>query len=148
MGKWNVNRNGPNWLMDRDGKVVGYRDTRGGEYLLSQTSGVWGASDGLNNVVAGSPPIPVSASFVVTAEDDGKIFDCTTALTVTYPLGLTPRPNIAYIPPPSGNLSIAVSGGATLNGATATLTRTRLSNPAGVGVVAYSESDGYGVSGG
>lgn len=91
--------------------------------------------------------VPVTASFTVAATDDGKVFAFTTAATATIPAGLSPRPNFIVIPPPSGNASIAVSGGAQVNGATATLTRSRASNFAGVAVVPYSDSDGYGVNG-
>lgn len=89
----------------------------------------------------------VSTSFTLTAADDGKVINCTTALTITIPAALSPRPNIAVIPPASGNVSIAVTGGAQINGATTTLTRARAGNPAGFVIQPYSESDGYGVSG-
>ena len=89
----------------------------------------------------------VGANFTLSETDDGQVFNCTTAITATIPAGLTPRPSVAFIPPPTGNLSIAVSGGANLNGATTTLTRNRASNPAGVAVMPYVDSDGYGVSG-
>jgi len=89
----------------------------------------------------------VGSSFTLTEADDGQVFNCTAALTVTIPAGLTPRPAVAIIPPPSGNLSIAVSGGAQINGATTTLTRSRASNLAGVAVQPYVDADGYGVSG-
>lgn len=96
---------------------------------------------------ADSVPIQVGTSFALSAADDGRVFACTAALTVTIPAGLTPRPAVAIIPPPSGNLSIAVSGGAQINGATTTLTRSRASNLAGVAVQPYVDADGYGVSG-
>lgn len=94
-----------------------------------------------------SVPVTLSANYTVTADDDGVIFTCTTALTITVPASLSPRPSFIVNPPASGNASIAVSGGANINGATTTLTRSRASNPAGIAVVAYAESDGYGVSG-
>ena len=97
--------------------------------------------------VVAAPILTLSADRTITASDDGLQFNCTTALTVTFPELLSPRPNVTISPPPTGNLSIARSGAATLNGAGTTLTRSRASNPAGVAVVAYAESDGYGVSG-
>lgn len=49
MGKWKVDRNGPNWLMDSIGRLIGYRDTRGGEHLIAQSDQLWGAADGLED---------------------------------------------------------------------------------------------------
>lgn len=89
----------------------------------------------------------LSSAYQISKDDDGKTFNCTTALTITIPASLSPRPSFIVNPPASGNVSIAVSGGANINGATTTLTRSRASNVAGVAVVAYAESDGYGVSG-
>lgn len=106
-----------------------------------------GVSPTLDYKPDGGKSIPISASRTVIAEDDGLVFACTTALTITIPAALSPRPNIAVIPPASGNVSIAVSGGAQINGATTTLTRARAGNPAGFVIQPYSEADGYGVSG-
>lgn len=92
-------------------------------------------------------PITLTGDRTITADDDGAVFACSTALTLTIPAGLSPRPSFVADPPPTGNLSIAVSGATTINGATTTLTRTRASNPAGVGVLAHQDSDSYGVSG-
>lgn len=99
------------------------------------------------DVAPGGSGIPVASSFSLTSADDGKVFSCTAALTITIQATLSPRPSVIVIPPPSGNVSIAVSGGAKLNGATTTLTRSRASNLAGVAVVPYVDADGYGVSG-
>ncbi len=99
------------------------------------------------DVAPGGAGIPVASSFSLTSADDGKVFACTAALTITIQAALSPRPSVVVIPPPSGNVSIAVSGGAQLNGATTTLTRSRASNLAGVAVVPYVDADGYGVSG-
>lgn len=46
MAKWNVNRNGPNWLMDAIGRIYGYRDKRGGEYAIPQIAGNWDDAEG------------------------------------------------------------------------------------------------------
>jgi hypothetical protein len=91
--------------------------------------------------------VPVAASFTLQAEDDGAVFAASAALTMTIPAGLSPRPNVILIPPASGDVSIAVSGGAQINGATTTLTRSRANNRGGFLVQPYAESDGYGVSG-
>lgn len=90
---------------------------------------------------------PLYGDYVVKASDDGQVFNCTTALTITIPAALLTRPSFVVIPPSSGNASIAVTGGAQINGATSTLTRSRANNAAGIAVVAYTDSDGYGVSG-
>ena len=91
--------------------------------------------------------VPLSTDTTIRADDDGIAFQCTTALTITIPASLSPRPSFIVNPPAADNASIAVSGGANINGATTTLTRSRASNVAGVAVVPYAESDGYGVSG-
>ncbi len=95
----------------------------------------------------GGVAIPLRNDIVLSRADDQKIYACMTALTVTVPAGISPRPSAVFIPPATGNLSIATSGGAQINGATTTLTRGRSSNPAGIVIQPYAESDGYGVSG-
>lgn len=82
----------------------------------------------------------------ITAEDNAKFLAPTGSLTYTIPAGLDPMPSFTVDCPASGTVSIARSGGATLNGAGTTLTRTRASNPVGFVVLAH-ESDAYGVSG-
>ena len=146
VAKWNINRSGPQWLMDAIGRVIGYRDARGGEYLMAQSTGIWGDAEAFENV-GSNTPVDKAASFSLAATDDGKVFNCTAALTITIPAGLATRPQFAVMAPPTGNVSIAVTGGALVNGATTTLTRARSANVAGFVVSPYSESDGYGVSG-
>lgn len=82
----------------------------------------------------------------ITSEDNAKFLAPTGSLTYTIPAGLDPMPSFTVDCPVSGTVSIARSGGATLNGAGTTLTRTRASNPVGFVVLAH-ESDAYGVSG-
>ena len=89
----------------------------------------------------------LSSDYTVTAADDQKQFTCTTALTITVPELLSPRPSFIVNAPPTGNVSLDPTGAAQLNGATTTLTRSRADNYAGFVVMAYAESDGYGVSG-
>lgn len=91
--------------------------------------------------------IPLTENTTMRASDDGLVFRCTTALTITVPELLAPRPNMVVHAPPTGNASIARSGAATLNGAATTLTRSRASNPAGFVITPYADVDGYGVSG-
>jgi hypothetical protein len=91
--------------------------------------------------------VSLSGAYTVAADDDKRVFTCTTALTITIPAGLSPRPSFIVNPPSSGNVSLDPTGAAQLNGAGTTLTRSRASNVAGFAVVPYAESDGYGVSG-
>lgn len=97
--------------------------------------------------VAGPGAVPLSANRVLAASDDGATFRCSAALTITVPAGLTPRPTFIVDVPPTGAVTIASSGGALLNGATASFTRTRANNPAGFAVVAHGDADSYGVGG-
>lgn len=90
----------------------------------------------------------LASAYTIAASDDGKRFRCTTALTITIPAALVPRPEFTVMPPSTGNLSIAFSGGSQGNGAATTITRTRASNPAGVVITPWPDvTDGYGVSG-
>lgn len=89
---------------------------------------------------------PVASSRDITADDNGKFLTPTGTLTLTIPAGLSPMPSFTVDCPASGTVSIARSTTATLNGAGATLTRTRANNPVGFVVLAH-ESDAYGVSG-
>ncbi len=57
MATWNINRNGPNWLMDGDGKLIGYRDSSGGEHKIPQVAGVWGDAE-----AASGPSTAVTAT--------------------------------------------------------------------------------------
>lgn len=98
--------------------------------------------------VSGAGNVTVSASRAVTAADNGGTLICTTAVTLTIPAGLSPMPSFSVVPPATGVATIAVSGGATTNGATTALDRGRTINPAGFVVTAYPETDAYGVSGG
>lgn len=83
------------------------------------------------------------SSRTLTAADNGKLIAATTAITITVPSGLSPRPSVGLQAPPSGNLSVT----GTLNGSSQTLTRTRATNPAGVTLAPYVDVDGYGLSG-
>lgn len=94
-----------------------------------------------------STPLPLSTGYTLTAADDGKRYYCTTALTVTIPENLATEPEVVILPPASGNLTIAVTGTATLNGAALPLTRTRAGNPVGVVISPHTgQTNAYGVS--
>ncbi len=116
-----------------------------------QTSMLPDLLDDANGGANSSSPVPVnlSADYTVTSADDGVIFNCTAALTITTPAGLSPKPSFIPVPPPTGNLSLAFTGGATGNGSAATQTFTRATSPTGVAVVAYEDgANGYGVGAG
>lgn len=134
-------------LMGESGSLL----TAGNTYTVSDAFGAAIVGDkratDTDNVLRQGAVVSISTDTLITAADDGRIFNLTAAATLTISASLSPRPSFIVNPPASGNASIAVSGGANVNGATTTLTRSRSSNPAGVAVVAYAESDGYGVSG-
>ncbi len=96
---------------------------------------------------SGAAWVDVSSSRAITSADDGALWRCTTALTLTIAAGLSPKPNLIVQPPPSGNLTIAVTGGATINGAASSINRTQASNWSGVGIVSLIGTDAYGVGG-
>ena len=94
--------------------------------------------------------IPTEATLVgttraLTNSDNGKILECTTTVTLTVPTGLTAGFSCIVIP--SGTTSIASSGGALLNGATTTVTRTATTNAIFAIQGRASASDSYVVSG-
>lgn len=92
--------------------------------------------------------VPLSGNITLRTTDDGLLFSASTALTITVPQDLVPKPTVAVIPPPSGDVSVAFTGTATGNGAGTTLTRARSSNPSGFVIMPYPEAgDGYGVNG-
>ena len=134
-------------LMGESGSLL----TAGNTYTVSKTFGAAIVGDkratDIDNVLREGAVVSISTDTLITAADDARTFNCTTALTITIPELLSPRPSFIVNPPPTGNASIAVSGGANINGATTTLTRARSANVAGFAVVPYAESDGYGVSG-
>lgn len=68
MAKWNINRNGPQWLMDGIGRVLGYRDDRGGEYKIPQVSGAWGDAEALSSPAAGVTTDPLTGGVTTIAK--------------------------------------------------------------------------------
>lgn len=104
-------------------------------------------SDIARAAMAGSIGGPLSGTYTLTAADDGRQFWCTAATTVTIAGGLTPRPSVVIDCPPAGNLTVVVSGGASINGGTVNINRTRAGNPGGVLIQAHADSDSYGVTG-
>lgn len=97
-------------------------------------------SNSAQPTAAGLQPSPgpassvLSADYTLTAADNGRAFQCSTALTVTLPSTVYLPDGVVIDAPTSGNLSIASDGTTTLNGATTTLTRTAANNPVGVGI--------------
>jgi hypothetical protein len=83
----------------------------------------------------------------ITADDNARTLAPTGTLTYTIPAGLSPMPSFTIDCPASGTITVAVSGGATLNGGFTPATRIRAANPVGFIVLAHSETDSYGISG-
>lgn len=97
MPKWTVQRSGPEWLMDSRGRVFGYRDRRGGEFLIPQVAGSWNDAEkpGFsgnpsivdaegNPVVAGIRTQPVrTGNFTLVASDSNTIIPVTGDVIVT-----------------------------------------------------------------
>ena len=134
-------------LMGESGTLL----TAGSTYTVSKAFGAsivgGGRATDTDKVLREGSSVTISTDTLLTAADDQRIFTCTTALTITVPELLSPRPSFIVNAPPTGNVSLDPTGAAQLNGATTTLTRSRANNYAGFVVTAYAESDGYGVSG-
>ena len=141
------------WLFNAStNDLVGVKNPTGrGEDFLpvrlsaDRTSLVSG--DGNTYVLTPTGQIADAASRDITAADNGKSLAPTGTLTYTIPAGLSPMPSFTVDCPASGTITIARSGGATLNGAGTSLTRTRANNPVGFVVLAHVDTDAYGVSG-
>ena len=97
-------------------------------------------------VLVSGDRIADAASRNISASDNGNFLAPTGAITYTIPAGLSPMPSFTVDCPVSGSVTVAVSGGATINGAAASLSRTRATNPVGFVVLAH-EAGAYGVSG-
>lgn len=126
-------------VVDADtGAFAGMTGADGKEYPLDQPA--------LQALVSGARSLD-SVSRVISAADNGRLLAPTTAVTYTIPAGLTPQPSFSVDCPVTGAVTVAVSGGATVNGATTSLTRTRAANPVGFVVVAHNDTNAYGASG-
>jgi hypothetical protein len=89
--------------------------------------------------------VSVAASRAITAQDNGAVLECTAVgVTLTVPAGLPA--GFAVLAIPSGTTTIASSGGALLNGATASLTRSAAANAA-FSILPRSAADSYVVTG-
>ena len=115
----------------------------------------WPAASGqpLTPAVLAALPALVSGARIadatsrsITKDDNGAFLAPTAALIYTIPAALSPRPSFTVDCPAAGAVTVAVSGGATINGAATFLTRTRAANPVGFVVLSH-EADAYGVSG-
>ncbi len=71
MATWNVNRDGPNWLMNAAGQVIGYRDKLGREYEIPQIAGASGDAEGFTEP---AHRILTEVSPVVQSAATGLIF--------------------------------------------------------------------------
>ncbi len=98
-------------------------------------------------VAVSQAPVTLSGNYTLTAADDGLVFNASTALVLTVPSGLSPRPAVIVVPPASGNVTVRFSGGVTGNAATSDILRGRTANLTGFVIQPYAEADAYGVSG-
>lgn len=89
----------------------------------------------------------LSGPYTLKASDDGQRFSCATALTISIPDGLSPRPSISVTPPATGNLTISMLGSEQVNAASSATRARGTTNPAGVALTGYKDSAGYGLSG-
>lgn len=112
----------------------------------TNTGGTRPAAAGLQT----SPGLTVgvlSADYVLKSTDNGRLFRCTTALTVTVPVGVALPDGCIIDPPATGSLTVAGDGVSTLNGSTASVTRAAANNPAGVAIKSRITANDFGVSG-
>jgi len=96
--------------------------------------------------IGSTPTNSVGTSRAITAADNETIILCTAAITLTIPAGLSPQPSILVIPPQSGSVTIAVSGGATVNGDTASIAVGWDGNRTGFSILPVG-TNAYGCSG-
>jgi hypothetical protein len=83
-----------------------------------------------------STPVSLSADHVLTAADDNCIFYATTNVLVTVPSGLSPKPNVGFVCPPTGAITLRMSGAATHDGGlTGDVVKNRSTDPAGFSLV-------------
>lgn len=125
---------GIQWVVDDStGAITGYRRKINGVDTQFQAS------------VSGGAAVTVGSSRALTSADNGALLEATATVTLTVPVGLPA--GFACVVIPSGTTSVASSGGALLNGATTTLTRSAASNAMFAIQARSSASDSYVVSG-
>ena len=89
----------------------------------------------------------LSTNYTLQPTDSGKLFYCTAALTITVPVG---GPSVMIDCPSSGLVTVSSDGTSTLNGSTASVTRSRLNNPTGFAIINHigDGTGSFGVGGG
>lgn len=90
-------------------------------------------------------PTPLAVDKTLAVADDGKIYSVSTAITVTVPIGLVPKPQVIFNCPATGSITFICTSA--VNGNTTTKTRERAYNFSGVVLTPNAESDSYGLSG-
>lgn len=137
-------------LSDHARDNIGFKNAQGVQQLIPKINDARTGLvvDGVTYPLSGAAATatPLSAPLTVSSADDGKVYESTTAVTVTIPQNLSPKPVVVFIPK-GGTITVAVTGAATINGAATSLTRTLANNPAGFVVQPYLDANGYGVSG-
>jgi hypothetical protein len=80
--------------------------------------------------------ISLSSDHVLAASDDNVIYYVTGPILVTVPSGLAPKPNVGFVCPPTGSITLRVSGAATHDGGLTTdVVKNRGTDPAGFSVL-------------
>lgn len=107
---------------------------------IDVVAGVWTERGAAASVVA------ISTNTTLTAVHNGKVLRCSDAVTLEYPEGLGAEFSCLVESPSSGNVTIDPTGACTVNGGTASLTRSLANNPAGF-VIRALGANVAGVSG-
>lgn len=90
----------------------------------------------------------LTGDYTLTAADDNVIFYATLPVIVTVPV-LATMPACIFITPGSGSVTLHPTGGTLLNGATADILRSRVTDPAGFALSpVYGDSNNYSVTSG
>lgn len=137
-----VNLTATTFTMGGSTAGAGYKNTvapnETGVFLYTTASG-WVSN------TPGNITTTVGTSRSLVAADNGNTLECTATVSLTVPAGLDRGFSVAVIP--FGTTSIVSSGGALLDGVTATQTRTKTSNKMFAIVGLASAADSYTVTG-
>lgn len=88
------------------------------------------SSGGAGGVVA-----PLAADHVITSQDDGVIYYVSAPVVVTWTDGLNPKPNVGFVCPLAGSITVRMAGSATHDGgSTADVVKNLTTDPGGFSV--------------
>lgn len=133
MSRQTILGNYPN-LYDADtGRWVGYIDTKGQQQFVG--------------IAQPTASRVTSGDFSLASVDDNSILYPDGACVITVQAGLSPMPNVGFVAPPTGSITIRTSG-ATVNGDVVDIVRNRATDPAGFALVPLGVPDTYSLTGG